>query len=69
MAKIERNRQRDREVSRRLEALGWAVVRVWETDVRRDPGGAVAKIQSLLELRASEVRLVTPPRARGKFRH
>ena len=39
VAKIERNRQRDRQVTRVLRALGWTVVRVWESDVRRDPAG------------------------------
>lgn len=37
MAKIARNRQRDREHDRLLVADGWLVVRVWETDVLADP--------------------------------
>jgi DNA mismatch endonuclease (patch repair protein) len=36
LAKIGRNRARDREVGRELRALGWRVVRVWESDVRMD---------------------------------
>ena len=44
VAKIERNRQRDRQVARVLRALGWTVVRVWESDVRRDPAAAASKI-------------------------
>jgi DNA mismatch endonuclease (patch repair protein) len=37
VAKIERNRQRDRRVARTLRALGWTVIRVWESDVRKHP--------------------------------
>lgn len=37
IAKIQRNRLRDRAQSRELRAAGWRVVRVWETDVLRDP--------------------------------
>lgn len=44
VAKIERNRQRDRSVTRALQSLGWRVARVWEGDVRRDPLRAAAKI-------------------------
>jgi DNA mismatch endonuclease (patch repair protein) len=44
VAKIGRNRQRDRIVNRQLSGLGWAVVRVWESDVRRDPGWVARKI-------------------------
>lgn len=34
--KIERNRARDRRDTRRLRALGWQVVRIWEHDLRRE---------------------------------
>jgi DNA mismatch endonuclease (patch repair protein) len=44
VAKIGRNRQRDRIVNRQLSGLGWGVVRVWESDVRRDPGRVARKI-------------------------
>jgi DNA mismatch endonuclease, patch repair protein len=36
-AKIDRNRARDREVTRSLRLLGWRVLRFWETDVLNDP--------------------------------
>ena len=49
VAKIERNRQRDRQVARVLRALGWTVVRVWESDVRRDPAAAASKILGAIE--------------------
>jgi DNA mismatch endonuclease, patch repair protein len=47
VAKIGRNRQRDRIVNRQLSGLGWGVVRVWESDVRRDPGRVARKICDL----------------------
>lgn len=42
IAKIEGNRKRDQLRSRELRRLGWLVIRVWESDVRRD-ARAVAK--------------------------
>ena len=33
-AKIARNRERDRKVSRKLRRLGWRVIRIWEHDLR-----------------------------------
>lgn len=34
--KIERNMQRDREINRQLEAMGFTVFRFWEKEVKRD---------------------------------
>lgn len=36
IAKIERNRQRDAIVTAELHALGWTVLRFWESDIKRD---------------------------------
>jgi DNA mismatch endonuclease (patch repair protein) len=44
VAKIERNRQRDREVTRTLSRLGWQVIRVWESDIRADPDRVARRI-------------------------
>lgn len=44
VAKIERNRQRDREVTRALRQIGWRVIRVWEGDVRRTPERVARRI-------------------------
>ena len=33
--KIERNMQRDEEVNEKLEALGWLVIRFWESDIKK----------------------------------
>jgi DNA mismatch endonuclease (patch repair protein) len=49
--KIGRNIQRDREVNRELRASGWVVVRLWESDIRRDPSRAAEEIVAALPAR------------------
>jgi DNA mismatch endonuclease, patch repair protein len=49
ISKIDRNRRRDRVVSRTLRRLGWRVIRVWETDLRRNPGKVAARIFKAFE--------------------
>lgn len=34
LAKIQRNMERDRETTARLESLGWTVLRFWESEIR-----------------------------------
>jgi DNA mismatch endonuclease (patch repair protein) len=48
VAKIERNRQRDRQVDRQLRRLGWAVLRFWETDLKRDASCAIDAVMRYL---------------------
>lgn len=45
--KLEKNIQRDRAITHLLRRLGWKVVRVWESDVIRDPGTIACRIASL----------------------
>lgn len=52
VAKIERNMQRDREVTQQLQEAGWRVLRIWESDVLR---GADAQAELVLEV-ANEQR-------------
>ena len=47
--KIERNRQRDRRVSRALRITGWTVLRMWETDIVRDPAAAARRVDQALQ--------------------
>lgn len=48
--KVARNRARDRRVSRRLRGAGWAVVRIWEHDLKAGAGrGALARVRKALE--------------------
>lgn len=55
VAKITRNMERDREVSAALEAAGWRVIRIWESDVLADPQAAAERvIASLSATRHSE---------------
>ena len=46
-AKIVRNRERDRQVSRELRRLGWRIIRVWEHDLRK-PTRVLARIRKAL---------------------
>jgi len=48
IAKIAKNRERDRENSKRLTEAGWLVLRLWETDVLRDPKRAAGCIQQVV---------------------
>lgn len=48
LAKIGRNMQRDAEVTAALREAGWLVLRVWESDVKRDVGAVVAAIRASL---------------------
>ncbi|MGI8574610.1 MAG: very short patch repair endonuclease [Egibacteraceae bacterium] len=50
VSKIERNVQRDREVTRQLEQGGWTVVRVWESEVREDLSQVADRILGAVEL-------------------
>ena len=34
--KITRNIQRDERINKELEALGWKVLRIWESDIKAD---------------------------------
>jgi DNA mismatch endonuclease, patch repair protein len=48
IAKIEANMARDLRKRRDLNRLGWRVVRIWETDILRNPEEAVSKVERLL---------------------
>ena len=48
VAKISRTMERDREVTARLQADGWQVVRLWEEDVLRAPTLAADGVEHLL---------------------
>lgn len=52
LAKIAYNRDRDIRNNELLAELGWRVVRLWETDVLKDPDGAASLVASLMEPRS-----------------
>lgn len=45
VAKIESNRQRDRQQARALRRDGWRVLRFWETDIISNPDAAIAIVR------------------------
>lgn len=49
--KIERNMERDRQNVVALEAEGWAVIRLWESEIKKDSRGAVNRVAKLLASR------------------
>lgn len=50
-AKIRRNVERDRTNDAELKAAGWAVVRLWESDILRDPEAAAGLVAELYRSR------------------
>ena len=46
--KILRNIERDKEVSRKLEELGWKVIRIWESDIKKDTEKCAQKIEKII---------------------
>lgn len=48
LAKIERNRQRDRLNQQKLETEGWTVLRFWESEIHSDPRHVAERILETL---------------------
>lgn len=44
ISKIERNRERDREVNQALEKEGWKVIRFWEDEIKKKADWCVNKV-------------------------
>ncbi len=51
LAKILSNRERDQRVTALLERDGWHVLRLWETDIRKDPEEAADQIAAVVRSR------------------
>lgn len=47
--KIEQNRKRDKEVTRKLRKNGWTVLRFWEHQIKKDPEKLLNKISQLAQ--------------------
>lgn len=47
-SKILRNIERDKENNEALEALGWTVIRIWESDIKKDLNECVHKVEIAL---------------------
>lgn len=50
--KFEGNRKRDRRVDRTLRRLGWNVIRIWSSSIRKSPEAVVSVVLSGLKRRA-----------------
>jgi DNA (cytosine-5)-methyltransferase 1 len=48
--KIKANIERDREVTSKLKAAGWYVLRFWQRDIKKDPEKIVDKIRRILRI-------------------
>lgn len=53
--KIARNVERDRQVDRELEALGWVVERIWDFEIRRDLDAVVERVAGLVQSRRARI--------------
>ena len=49
-AKIANNMKRDRRVNRELRKLKWAVLRIWDIDLKKDPQKCMTRLRRLLTL-------------------
>lgn len=45
--KIERNKQRDEEVNKHYQKIGWKIFRVWEHDLQNNPEETMRKLDIL----------------------
>lgn len=55
--KISRNRERDEEINKKLQFMGWTVIRFWGNDIKKNVVGCVQAIEELMfELRINEVQ-------------
>jgi DNA mismatch endonuclease (patch repair protein) len=62
IAKISRNRARDREQAATLRRLGWTVLRFWESDIRGNPERVARTIHRIVEKQVAErSEQITPP--------
>lgn len=48
LRKLSENRNRDRDVVKRLTNMGWRVAEVWECELRRDVRAMVVRVSSVL---------------------
>ena len=47
--KIERNKQRDKEVNKYYKKTGWRIIRIWEHKIKKSPSKAIFRIKSSLK--------------------
>ncbi len=54
--KIERNIERDREVTERLQADGWIVLRFWGKEIKQNVSACADQIEAVLERRRDDIQ-------------
>lgn len=54
-SKIERNIERDQQVTELLEELGWVVVRLWDDEITRDIQRSVGRVRQALRARGRPI--------------
>lgn len=64
-AKIERNRARDRRTFQKLRRMGWAVVRIWEHQLKRDPDDCVERVEAAIQRQIRGARVPARRHARA----
>ena len=63
-AKIERNIERDKEVVAQLTAIGWNVMRFWETDIKKCPAKVAAVVAHSIAKRSRKAATRAQPSGR-----
>lgn len=61
VAKIAANRRRDRLTTHQLTQAGWLVLRIWETDIRRDAASLARKLAATVATRRDSHRRIRAP--------
>ena len=56
IAKIERNIRRDMEVTGRLKAEGWTVLRFWSNDIVKNAGCHAEKVKEIIQARRIDLQ-------------
>lgn len=49
--KIERNKQRDKEVNRHYKKIGWKVIRVWEHDIENKAAKIITNVEKIIKMK------------------
>ena len=52
ISKIERNMERDREITQHLIEFGWQVLRFWDFEIKKDVATCADKIEQLYKYRS-----------------
>jgi DNA mismatch endonuclease, patch repair protein len=64
-SKLQRNANRDSDISKRLRAEGWTVLRIWESAARKEPERAVRRITQALDRAGRSKNQIAKSKARS----